>query len=259
MESWEEMVSPGILLIAHGSRNREWVAYIEQAVKAVNTNLPIQISFLELVEGKCIAAGIRALEEQGVKTIIVVPLFITMGSTHLNEIQYALGVIPRPSIETDLTPIPHSSEIIWCSPLEDHLVVKEILSERIDSLSQCAKNEWLLLIGHGSEESGFHERWETLLTELAVFFKEKFGFLGSTHATLHPDNIHARSLELGDVPVITIPVFLSGGYFTRTLIPRKLAGNIYDGTALLPHPLISKWIQETLERALTGEKEYYTL
>ncbi|HJV47603.1 MAG TPA: CbiX/SirB N-terminal domain-containing protein [Bacillota bacterium] len=254
------MKKSGILLIAHGSRDITWVTYIEDAVRGLSLEQPMEISFLELVPGRSIAEGIMRLEEVGVRKIIVIPMFMTMGSTHLDEIQYMLGIRLKPTVETDLTPIPHSSKIVWCSPLEDDRIVKEILAERITCLSRSPIDEWLLLIGHGSEVQGFGEKWESLLQRLCHSLKSKFGFKGASYATLHPDTIRSTSLELmkGN-RVITVPVFLSEGYFTQSLIPRKLVGNIYDGKTLLPHPLITVWIQEKMRKALTDSRNYYTL
>ncbi|GJM73396.1 hypothetical protein HMSSN036_56120 [Paenibacillus macerans] len=44
--------------------------------------------------------------------------------------------------------------------------------------------------------------------------------------------------------VIVAPLFLSAGYFTKTMIPSRLNGLSYrySGDALLPHPLLSRWM-----------------
>lgn len=101
------MSKVGVLVISHGSRDQGWVDLVDEAVNAVHlpVDIPIYASYLELVEGRLIQDGIHSLEAQGVTEIIVVPLFVSSGSTHIDEISYALGVIEQPLLETDMKPL----------------------------------------------------------------------------------------------------------------------------------------------------------
>lgn len=239
----------GILVISHGSRDLGWVDMIEHAVIQAKTAYPTETAFLELVAGKSIEDGVRKLEAKGIDRIFVVPLFLTMGSTHLHEIQYALGLLPESPIPTDLKRIDPQAELVWCSPLESHPYVIAILEERIEQLSAEPSQEILLLVGHGSDVVGFHERWEELLRTLAAGLQQRFGFLQATHATLHPDNIQERAEELASQGnLIVLPFFLSEGYFTKSAIPKRLRGlqALYEGKALLPHALVTDWIEDSV-------------
>ncbi len=90
----------GVLVISHGSRDGKWVRLVDEAVAQVlrPSDIPIVSSFLEIVEGRLIQDGIRTLERQGVTDIIAVPLFVSSGSTHVDEIGYALGAKPEPEL-----------------------------------------------------------------------------------------------------------------------------------------------------------------
>ena len=113
----------GVLVISHGSRDEGWVQLVEDAVNAVRmpANVPMYASYLELVEGRLIQDGIDQLSKgQGVTDIIVVPLFVSSGSTHIDEISYALGVIAEPLLETDMEPLDIKARIHFTSPIDDH-------------------------------------------------------------------------------------------------------------------------------------------
>jgi sirohydrochlorin ferrochelatase len=53
--------------------------------------------------------------------------------------------------------------------------------------------------------------------------------------------------------VLVAPLFLSEGYFTRQVIPARMEGYEYryNGLALLPSPLISRWMQQQIELGIT--------
>ncbi|MEW9668923.1 sirohydrochlorin chelatase [Ammoniphilus sp. 3BR4] len=251
------VVTSGVLVISHGSRDQGWIDKIEQAVSDARLAIPVETVFLELVPGKTIEDGIRRLESQGLTQILAVPLFLTMGSTHLAEIQYALGLIPASPIPTDLCIIQSKAEIIWCAPLESHPYVQAILSERVKNLSQDPLQEGLLLIGHGSEIQGFHERWEALLTSLTESLQKQWAFSEIAYATFHPDNIQERAEKLAKKSrLIVLPFFLSEGYFTNLAIPSRLKGleYRYRGEGLLPHPYISVWLADMVRLYLPQEK-----
>lgn len=253
----------GVLVIAHGSRDHKWVSLIEECVEQaaaglpICTGLPICIGYLELVPGKSIEDGLRYFEHMGVRSIVVVPLFITAGSTHIEEIRYMLGLTSKPSFETDVEPIPTTLHIHWCPPMESHPVILQLLADRISEISKYPAEEILFFTGHGSEVPGFQERWEQLLRDLAVYFKARFQFKAVSYGTFHPDTIPSRMRALSSKHrVLVIPLFLSEGYFTKTFLPGKL-GELpceYTGKTYLPHPLVAEWIEESVRRALAQAK-----
>jgi sirohydrochlorin ferrochelatase len=248
----------GVLVISHGSRDADWVRLVDEAVDAVKIpkEIPVFSSYLELVEGRLIQDGIICLEGQGVTDIIVVPLFISSGSTHIDEISYALGVIPEPRLETDLVPFDIQAAIHFTSPIDDDPDIAEILYEKIRALSENPSREIVLLIGHGSVEKEFHLQWRGGLEKLALRLKERGGFDEADVAMLLPDQVKRKMAwwqkHKPEHNVIVAPLFLSEGYFTRKVIPARMEGyaHRYIGQALLPSPLISRWMERQIAHVL---------
>ncbi|NEW09404.1 cobalamin biosynthesis protein CbiX [Paenibacillus sp. SYP-B3998] len=249
----------GVLVISHGSRDEDWVKLVDEAVSAVvmPAEIPIFSSYLELVEGRLIQDGIYSLEAQGVTNIIVVPLFVSSGSTHIDEISYALGVIPEPTLETDLEQFDIKANIYFTTPIDDDPVIAEIIYKKIEELSDSPKQEILLLVGHGSVEKGFHLKWRKGLEQLAGRLKALGGYGEADVAMLLPDQVHRKmnwwAKHKPAYKVVVAPLFLSEGYFTTKVIPSRMEGfeYRYNGRALLPSPLISKWIEKQIASQIT--------
>jgi sirohydrochlorin cobaltochelatase len=248
----------GILVIAHGSSKPEWVELVDEAVSQVESDLPVVTGFLEMVEGRTILDGIRALEKAGVTEIIAVPLFVSSGSTHIEEIGYYLGLVLEPQIETEGERLPIEAQVQMTSAMDDHPLIAEILLERVRELSERPQEEVLLLVGHGSELPGFKEKWEKGMNSLARQLQKKMGFKKTACATLHPDSVREQAEQLRRFysRVIVLPLFLSEGYFTRKVIPERLQGIDvkYTGKTYLPHPLISRWIESVVKECVEKHK-----
>ncbi|RKL68612.1 cobalamin biosynthesis protein CbiX [Salipaludibacillus neizhouensis] len=244
----------GVLVIVHGSSNPSWVKVVDEAIQLVDTALPITVGYLEFSEERSIEQGIRTFEKQGVDTILSIPLFVSSASTHIEEIKYALGQINTPVIETDLKPISTSANIIWVDPMDTHPLVLDIIMERVNSLSEYPEKEVLLFVAHGSDVPSFHQRWEKMLEDIKQTVAHQVPFHQVTHGTLHPDNLEERAKEAASNghTLIVVPLFLSEGYFTKKVIPTRLDGLSYkwDAKTYLPHPLISKWIEDKVTTAL---------
>lgn len=254
------MVKYGILVISHGSRSGDWVRLVDEAVGAVRVpeGIPVYSSFLEIVEGRLIQDGISHLEALGVTDIIVVPLFVSSGSTHVDEISYALGVKDRPLLPTDLEPFAIRARIHCTSPIDDDPIIADIVYAKIKALSAHPQKEILLLVGHGSIEKGFHTLWRKGLEKLAMRIQAIGGFDEADVAMLLPNQVPRKmTWWLRRKPghtVIVAPLFLSEGYFTGEVIPERLNGYEYryNGEALLPHPGISRWIERQVEPYIEG-------
>ncbi|ADU29153.1 sirohydrochlorin chelatase [Evansella cellulosilytica] len=244
-EQWKK----GVLILAHGSRDKKWVQLIDESVDNIKTDVPVTIGYLELIEGRSIADGVRRLEQQGVEEILAIPFFVCSGSTHLAEIQYALGVIKTPLLETDLPLIHPKANIVWGEAMDYHPFILKVLEERISSLTLEPENERLLLVAHGSNRPDFEPKWEKTLRYMCTYFKEKYRFNDSNYGTILPDTITEAAEQLSDNnkhKLVVVPVFLSEGYYTSKKIPSKLVevDHVYDGKTYLPHSAITEWLQE---------------
>jgi sirohydrochlorin ferrochelatase len=253
-------VKPGILVISHGSREREWVSRIDETVEsaqaAFNGLVPVVGAFLELVEDRLIPDGLRQLEAEGVTDLLAIPFFVSSGSTHVDEIGWALGAYASPRTDTDLTKFRVNARLTYGKPLDEDEEIAEVLLDRLAELSADPRRESLLLVAHGSGEPEFLAAWRRGTEGLCAKLRERGGYADAEAALLLPDEVAEkwralrRRRPLDDI--LALPLFLSGGYFTSVAVPKRLAGLDcrYNGRPLLPHPALSRWIVRQSRRWL---------
>ncbi|SMO92333.1 sirohydrochlorin chelatase [Melghirimyces algeriensis] len=241
----------GVLVLAHGSPNPEWNRLVENAVRQVKTKLPITVGYLESVTGQSISDGIYFLEKKGVERILTVPLFVSSGSTHLEEIQYALGIKRFSRIRTNLQRIRPQADIVWCKAMDAHPFMVRILEDRVRALLPNPEKENLLLVAHGSEKPGFRDVWEKGLQQLADHLHQRFPFQEVEISMLQVGDVREKAKTLSHLGrLLVLPVFLGRGYFTDVRIRQELEGvsGVSYGETYLPHPLVSRWVEEMVER-----------
>ncbi|QSF45594.1 sirohydrochlorin chelatase [Paenibacillus tianjinensis] len=249
-------MKPGVLIISHGSRDKAWVSIVDEAVGhlSLEKELPVAVSFLELVEGRLIQDGINELEYAGVTDIIVIPLFVSSGSTHIDEIEYALGAKPAPERETDLECFEVQAKVHYGYPVDDDPDIAVMLWDKLRELSVHPEREVILLVGHGSIHDGFRQRWEVGISSLAERVRQVSGVAAADYGLLNPENVRERAeYWIGQgYDVLVAPLFLSEGYFTKVVIPKRLEGlrYAYSGSTLLPHPLLPHWIEQQVLKML---------
>ena len=244
----------GVLIISHGSRESEWVEQVDASVRsaALHYDLPVVSAFLEIVEGRLIQDGIDELERQGVTELFVLPMFVSSGSTHVDEISQAFGFAPLTEFEGDLGVFRVQGNVTYGKPIDDDPEIAELLLANIAELAQEPEKEALLIVGHGSKLPVFHERWQAGMSAIAERLRKLGGFAKADYAMLLPDQAAAKLLELQKEGyadrVIVVPLFLSPGYFTNHVIPSRLAGlgYRYNGRAMLPHPAIERWLSRQI-------------
>lgn len=259
-------MKPGILIISHGSREAAWVQLVDEAIAAAAASpslsgVPIMSSFLEIVEGRLIQDGIDELERQGVTDMFVVPLFVSSGSTHVDEIGQAFGFPWVSDLEGDLGTFRVKATIHYGLPIDDDPQIAELLASNIAPLSTRPESESLLLIGHGSKEKVFHERWQEGLKKLGERVRGLGGFKRAEYAMLLPDQAAGKLAVMQAAnpqeAVIVVPLFLSQGYFTNHVIPNRLNGFVYryNGKAMLPNAAIEQWLEHQMIDGLQRLRE----
>ncbi|WP_128895827.1 sirohydrochlorin chelatase [Longirhabdus pacifica] len=249
----------GVLIICHGSKNNRWNDLVDEAVGDITLpyDIPVVCSFLEeVVEGRCIQDGIDELEGRGITHIIVVPLFVSSGSTHMDEIHYALGAQSNPTIPTDLQPFRMKAQMTLCDPLDDHPIVAEMIAAKIQPVIHQPEKEIIILVGHGSNESGFKEKWEQGMRSVASQVKERSHVKAVDIALLLPDQLPSTlskwKKEEPNCDITVVPLFLSKGYFINQVIPSRIStiSCRYIEQAMLPDPLITAWMEQQIKDAI---------
>lgn len=245
-------MQPGLLIVSHGSREAGWVSLVDHTVKAVRSalgrDMAVEAAFLELVEGRLIQDGVDKLEAQGVDHVFALPLFVSSGSTHVDEIGWALGAYGETKLETDLPRATVRVTLDYGEPMDDDPEVVDVLLERLRDISENAGRESVLLIGHGSKESGFKEAWQEGMASIGEQLVARGGFSGYSGALLQLDEVADRYAELRERnpggTILVAPLFLSEGYFTSVVIPRELDGLEcrYTGQAYMPHLRVADWV-----------------
>ncbi|HIW34759.1 MAG TPA: cobalamin biosynthesis protein CbiX [Candidatus Paenibacillus intestinavium] len=260
----------GILVISHGSRDVSWVKQVEELVSEAtalfkdglldgrvnetklqqhngsSVSIPIYAAYLELVEGKLIQDGITALEQEGVTHIHVMPLFVSYGSSHIEEIKQAFGFEPVSDFIGDLDPFQVQAVVQFHEPIVDDPEIIAILEQQLLSMSHNPSEEAVLLLGHGSSIDYFFRLWDTGMKQLMDKLSANLSFAAIDYAPLLPEQSRAHLEQMLDVAqvksVIVLPIFISAGYFTRTVIPSRLSGldYVYTGETLLPHREMTK-------------------
>lgn len=254
----------GILVISHGSRSPEWVRRVDEAVRPIRGAFPYPVvsAFLEIVEGRLIQDGIDELEAFGCTELVVVPLFISSGSTHVEEIAWALGVKESCGCETELEPFRLRADVHLCAPIDADPDIIDVLYEKMFPLSRLPAQEAVLVVGHGSALGGFRDVWEKVLAETAEGLRARGGFAAADTVMLLPDQVQDKlniwRMKRPELGMVVVPFFISEGYFTQKVIPTRFAGYDvrYNGRSLLPHPLVSRWMERRIaEKVRVLEKD----
>ncbi|GGG02614.1 sirohydrochlorin chelatase [Paenibacillus abyssi] len=255
-------MKPGVLVISHGSREAQWVDLVDAAVQEVRcpAGVPIVSSFLEIVEGRLIQDGIDQLEAEGVTDIYVLPLFVSSGSTHIDDIGQAFGLAPvSEQREGDLERFTiRQASIHMGQPIDDDPEIAQLLLHNIKDLSAAPERESILLVAHGSKEAVFYGRWRSGMRLLAERVRSLGGFARAESAMLLPNQaacvMRAMQRKHPEQAVIVVPLFLSVGYFTGTVIPERLVGQDYryNGRAILPNAFASRWMERQIAEWLEG-------
>jgi len=228
-------MSKAIWVIAHGSSKAEWIKMLDQQIAKINSSLPIMLSFLEKVEGRLITDGIAQLKLLGITDVLVIPLFVSSGSTHIQE------------IKTILLTYKDIFKFTFANTMDDHDLVVKHITEQASILSKDPDNEQLLLIGHGSDEPEFIQKWNNVLNKLEVKLRNNTKYQRVHTATFLPYTIEEmfELTKMEDLTTLVIPLFLSNGIFTDRRIPRAIEGYKakYSGESYINADWIHTWIE----------------
>lgn len=243
---------------------------MRDAVAALDADVPVEIAF-GMADRATLKEAVSALEEQGVRRIAVVRLFVS-GESFIAQTEYLLGLdatvpaflydsahgdgeghghapVADPSA---VDPVEHRSEIaIVAEGLGDAELAGGILAQRALGLSNEPTRETVLVIAHGMGDEAANARLIDALEARAGAIRAEAPFRRVAVATLREDwdearaaaeekirDIVRRGAEDGEVIAIPFRVVGFGPY------AEVLEGLDYtaDGVGLLPHAEINDWI-----------------
>jgi sirohydrochlorin cobaltochelatase len=95
------MSSSAVILFAHGARDPEWAQPFEgirDRLRAAGT--PVELAFLEFMSPSLDEAAAR-LADEGIKAVIIVPLFLAQGAHLKHELPAMVEKIRKRHAKTD--------------------------------------------------------------------------------------------------------------------------------------------------------------
>ncbi len=289
-EKLPEYPEIGILVLAHGSMNKDWNTSIEEVISPLKEEYHVEIAW-GMANALNMQPAIDKLEEKGIKTIVAVQLFVSSFSPIIRQNEYLLGFrdsladAPMPMMIHDkethrmtvkmpdnLQPLNINPEtkIILTKPLDDHPLVAEILMDRIEQLSINPKKETVLLVAHGPNSEVDNDNWIKTSNSLAEQLKvlqtkngEAFRSIVSLTVRDDADEVtHEKAKQEFRSKVIeadasghaiVIPLLLSRGGVEHKYLSRLEGLNYkWSGETLLPHYNIARFIRLAVEEALSN-------
>lgn len=263
----------GVIVIAHGGDSL-WNALVSNAAHEAKVGGPLEVSFLmgPGAEKARFQDAVARLEKQGAARIVVVPMLVSSYSGHYDQIRYLAG--QQVDLDEDMQHHLHMSGIerantrtpIIVTPAMDNAVqVAHVLADRAKALAPDPTGRALLIVGHGPNSAEDYAEWMANLRPIADSVKAIAGFR-DVRVELVRDDAPAlvraeavtRVRELIDLQqqmtgkdVIVVPVLVSQGQVSRDKVPNDIKGtaSVYSGLPLLPHPAMSRWIEQRVSEA----------
>jgi sirohydrochlorin ferrochelatase len=207
------------------------------------------------------ALALAELQEEGAKTIAVLPLILSDADPHLKKARRLLATL-NPSLP-------------FAPPLAKDYLAAQILEDRAKALSQAPAKERLVVVGFGATRSEEAEAIGQDLERLLREVKERLPFQGTTVAVLfHPAAEEAvlregngkaedaiRTAASSPLRTVVVPFHL-GLKHTRSMeLGRKIEGIVqglpiaYDGREILPHANVALWLKKMANRWIKPARE----
>ena len=263
----------GLLIMAHGG-DEQWNRAVKDAVAPLEKVCPVVVAY-GMAQREPLRKGIARLEEQGVRKIAVVRLFLD-GRSFLSQTEYLLGVRVQPppfflhhdhhhhKMSRDAVRLLRGSEIPPPIELESQVILSAaglldsrlaggVLLDRVRALSESPAAESVLIIGHGVESDARDRYWKDRMESLTRGLKALGPFREVRVETLREDweakrrvaverirRFVSKQSRKGRVLVVPFRVFGFGPY------GKVLEGLDYsaDGRGLLPHRNVTQWLRE---------------
>jgi len=263
----------GTIVVAHGGDDG-WNRQVIDIAARAKTGGPIEVAFLmgPGASSYRFQDAAQKLVKAGVGQIVVVPLLISSSSGHYDQIRYLAGaavklddVMMHHLHMAGLEPAKVNVPMRVTRAIDDSPAAARVLAERALELTRNTAAHALFIVGHGPNEPEQFAFWMKNLRTLADSVQSFSGFADVRTGVIQDDapaEVRAEAvkrvrdlIELQHAatkqPVVVVPALISKGSITKEKLPRDLAGLpiLFSGEALLPHPLLAKWIEERVADA----------
>jgi hypothetical protein len=259
----------GLLIAAHGSRNRSWNARVAELARTlakrpnVYEHFEDRVSegFLEAAEPSLVQAY-RALERAGATRVVVVPLFLT-ASSHLDEdLPVVLGLRDEPTTRANLAAegidtLPLGAPVALLTPLARSGALAQNALRRALSMARDPASEGVVFTYYGSPRHA--AQWGAMLESVGLQLVSNGGFAAWDAAPVgqwvpggHTDVSRAlsRGLEQWERAVL-VPLLMSVSHYQTEVMPAAIdslpaldrARVSYRGCSILPCEKIEDWAE----------------
>jgi sirohydrochlorin ferrochelatase len=263
----------GTLLVAHGG-GPLWDAGVDSLAMSVKTGGPVAISLLmgPGAETHRFQDAVAQLVSKGAKEVVVVPVFVSSHSGHIEQLRYLTGETDSLDMEMmhhlNMSGIERPTErvpIRVTAALDNAPQMARVLASHAKTLAKDPSHQALFLIGHGPNGAEDNAKWMTNLREVADSVRKWTGFRDVKVGLVRddaPDEVRAEAVkEIRETillqnavtgnPVVVVPILVSSGSVSRTKIPGDLHDLpvVYSAVPLLPNPSMARWVEARVKSA----------
>lgn len=267
----------GVLVMAHGA-GPGWNGQVEAMLAPLKADYALEIAF-GMADPGTLQAAVERLENQGVRRIAVVRLFIS-GESWYERTQQILGLAPgapaRPAASAHAGHAEHAGHdmALWridtvsafalsTQGLADASEMGALLFERARALSQEPSSESVLIIAHGPEDDAENARWLAYIDAQAEAVRTAAPFRRVQVETLREDWPEKRVAAEARIRAFVEQAGADGG--RAIVIPYRVAGfgpyasvlegldYASDGRGLLPSSQVEHWVRGQVENMRGGD------
>lgn len=248
-----------VLLVGHGSRDKEGNEQVRQFIKKLKPQLPaslmVETCFLEF-ESPTVEQGIEECVRKGATHVVVIPIMLLQAGHSKIHIPAAIDEAKELYPEVSFT---------YGRPIGIHEEVLEILVHRLEEAGEAVnepdKDSAVILLGRGGSDADANSdlyKITRLLWEKVNYKIVEPAFMGVTDPLVK--EAVERCIKLGAKKVVILPYFL----FTGILI-KRLEEMIFNFGREFPqvefklaeyfgfHPKLQTIIIDRIQEALQGE------
>lgn len=271
----------GILLVSHGSRSPAWRRLLLDVQREASEDLlrvpgvgAVRTAFMEYTEPS-IATQLRAFDEAGFETVLVVPLLLTISDHSYDDIPAICGRSDDPKkiaeLRTEKIEIYPARADLDFAPLMDFSgLVQRNVARRVRAITGRRSEDGsdqrfgVVLIGYGSAE--FDDEWNRFFAEVRSSIELELGMSHTAHAwcghlvsySREPAMQAIESLLQRVDRAVVIPVFVAyDPMFQEKIIGRAVERGgapervLYRRDSILPDPEVGRWVVD-IARQMTA-------